>query len=100
MTTAILNKPQKETPLLFDGLTWREFKAVEQLLDRSGYRLSFLDGVLEIIRMPGAAHEIVKKRIAALLEPYLHIKSLCGMRNFYGNANRYDRGCTCDYRVR
>ncbi|WP_292747011.1 Uma2 family endonuclease [Nostoc sp. NMS4] len=63
--------PRQESPLLFEGVTWREFKAVEQLLDRPGYRLSFLDGVLEIRKMPGEAHETVKKRIAALLELYL-----------------------------
>jgi Uma2 family endonuclease len=70
MTTVTI-KPTKESPLLFEGLTWREFKAVEQLLDRPGYRLSFLDGVLEIRRMPGEPHETVKKRIAALVELYL-----------------------------
>ena len=63
--------PRQESPLLFEGLTWREFKAVQQLLDRPGYRLSFLDGVLEIRRMSGEPHETLKKRIAALLELYL-----------------------------
>ena len=71
MTAAIIAPPRKESPLLFDGLTWREFKAVEQLLDRPGYRLSFLDGVLEIKLMPGEPHETVKERIGALLELYL-----------------------------
>ena len=71
MTPAAIATPTKESPLLFEELTWREFKAVEQLLDRPGYRLSFLDGVLEIRRMPGEPHETVKKRIAALLEFYL-----------------------------
>lgn len=71
MTPAVIATPAKESPLLFEGLTWREFKAVEQLLDRPGYRLSFLDGVLEILRMAGEEHETVKKRIAALLELYL-----------------------------
>ncbi|MGB3238233.1 MAG: Uma2 family endonuclease [Geitlerinemataceae cyanobacterium] len=71
MTSATLATPIKESPLLFEGLTWREFKAVEQLLDRPGYRLSFLDGVLEILQMPGEPHETVKKRIAALLELFL-----------------------------
>ncbi|MEG4445557.1 Uma2 family endonuclease [Microcoleus sp. AT9_B5] len=71
MTAAIIAPPRKESPLLFEGLTWREFKAVEQLLDRPGYRLSFLDGVLEIKLMPGEPHETVKKRIAALVELYL-----------------------------
>ncbi len=71
MTTATLAQPKKVTPLLFEGLTWREFKAVEQLLDRPGYRLSFLDGILEIRQMPGETHQTVKERIGALLELYL-----------------------------
>jgi Uma2 family endonuclease len=71
MTPAVSATPTKESPFLFEGLTWREFKAVEQLLERPGYRLSFLDGVLEIRRMPGEPHETVKKRIAAMLENYL-----------------------------
>ncbi len=71
MTSATIATPRKESPLLFEGMTWREFKAVEQLLDRPGYRLSFLDGILEIRRMPGEPHETAKKRIAALLELYL-----------------------------
>ena len=69
-------QPQKmnrsESPvMLFGGMTWREFRAVEQLIDRPGYRLSFLDGVLEILQMPSELHETVKERIGALLELYL-----------------------------
>lgn len=71
MTPASIAPSIKEEPLLFEGLTWREFKAVEQLLDRPGYRLSFLDGLLEIRRMPGEPHEIIKARIGALVELYL-----------------------------
>lgn len=71
MTVATIATPKKESPLLFEGMTWREFKAVEQLLDHPGYRLSFLDGVLEIRRMPGEPHQTVKERIGALLEFYL-----------------------------
>jgi Uma2 family endonuclease len=74
MTAATPTIPKKGSPHIFEGLTWREFKAVEQLLDRPGYRLSFLDGVLEIRRMPGEAHETVKERIGALLELYLLMK--------------------------
>jgi Uma2 family endonuclease len=73
MTSAAIATPQKEEPLLFEPLTWREFKAVEQLLDRPGYRLSFLDGTLEIRRMPGEPHETIKARIGALVELYLLI---------------------------
>ncbi|GET36744.1 hypothetical protein MiSe_14960 [Microseira wollei NIES-4236] len=59
MTIATLAKPKKVTPLLFEGLTWREFKAVEQLLDRPGYRLFFLDGILEIRQISGETHQTV-----------------------------------------
>lgn len=58
-------------PILVDGLSWREFKIAEQLLDRPGVRLSFLDGVLEIRKMPGKKHETIKRRIATLLDDYL-----------------------------
>lgn len=58
-------------PILIDGLSWREFKIAEQLLDRPGIRLSFLDGVLEIQKMPGKKHETVKERIGSLLDDYL-----------------------------
>lgn len=71
MAAVAVAPPIKETPLLFKALTWREFKAVEQLLDQPGYRLSYLDGTLEISKMPGESHETAKKRIAALLELYL-----------------------------
>jgi Uma2 family endonuclease len=71
MTIATLAKTTKQVPLLFEGLTWREFTAVDRLLDRPGYRLSFLDGVLEIRQMPGEPHETVKARIGALVELYL-----------------------------
>jgi Uma2 family endonuclease len=71
MSPAAVTPPKKEEPLLFESMTWREFKAIEQLLDRPGYRLSFLDGLLEIRRMPGEPHETVKKRIAALVELFL-----------------------------
>ena len=69
MTVTPLEKEAE--PILIDGLTWREFKVVEQLIERPGVRLSFLDGVLEIRKMPGKKHETIKERIGALLEIYM-----------------------------
>jgi Uma2 family endonuclease len=71
MILGTLSKPEKQIPHLFSGLTWSEFKAIEKLLDRPGYRLSFLAGLLEIKQMPGELHETVKERLGALLELYL-----------------------------
>jgi Uma2 family endonuclease len=60
-----------DEPILIDGITWKEFKSAEQILDRPGIRLFFLDGALEIRKMPGRVHETLKRRISALLEIYL-----------------------------
>ena len=69
---ATLEKLERlDEPILIDGMSWREFKAVEQLLSRPGIRLSFLDGVLEIRRRPGRKHQTVKHRISTLLDLYL-----------------------------
>lgn len=71
MTTTLEKLERLDEPILIDELSWREFKAVEQLLSRPGVRLSFLDGVLEIRRMPGEKHETIKERIGSLLDIYL-----------------------------
>ena len=71
MTTTLEKLERLDEPILIDDLSWREFKAVEQLLSRPGVRLSFLDGVLEIRRMPGRKHETAKQRISTLVDLYL-----------------------------
>jgi Uma2 family endonuclease len=71
MTTTLEKLERLDEPILIDELSWREFKAVEQLLSRPGVRLSFLDGVLEIRRMPGRKHETAKQRISTLVDLFL-----------------------------
>ncbi len=71
MTLAI-DCPTDE-PLLFPGLTWQEFKDLEPLLDIPEVRLSFLDGVLEIRRMPGKTHKAIKRRLSSLLDVYFDL---------------------------
>ncbi len=60
-----------QTPLIFDGLTWREFKAVEAILSQPDYRFSFLDGRLAIERGLDGPHKLIKARIGRLLQVYL-----------------------------
>lgn len=71
MTTTLEKLERLDEPILIDELSWREFKAVEQLLSRPGVRLSFLDGVLEIRRMPGRKYETAKQRISTLVDMYV-----------------------------
>jgi len=74
MITTLIEREAE--PILISDLTWREFKAVEQLIDRTGVRLSFLDGVLEIRKNPGKKYQIIKERIASLVEIYLEFLEL------------------------
>jgi len=69
--TVVSTLTKSEGPITITDLSWREFKATEQLIDRPGIRLSFLDGVLEIRKMPGEKHETIKERIGTLLDLYL-----------------------------
>ncbi len=97
-----------DQPILIDAMTWREFKATEQLLDRPGVRLSFLDGVLEIRSMPGRIHETIKGRIGALVETYMEFLELdfvptesLTLESEYGLVKReadksYELGCNSD----
>ena len=74
MTVTTLD--QTTEPILIEGLTWQEFKTIDHLLDRPGIRLSFLDGTLEIRKMPGRKHETVKQRISNLLDIFLEASNI------------------------
>lgn len=75
MTLAIADTIS-EQPILFDKMTWQEFKTVQGILERPGVRLSFLKGVLELRLMPGRKHEVIKQRISSLLDIYLETANI------------------------
>src|SRR5688500_11856439 len=57
-----------EDRYLTDGVSWQQYEALlARRGDRSGYRVSYLDGVLEIVA-PSRRHESGKTRIGTLLE--------------------------------
>ena len=59
-----------EERYLTDGVNWQAYEAVlAKLGDRAGYRVSYLDGVLEIMA-PSRRHEQGKTHIGTLLEIY------------------------------
>ncbi|MEG4231955.1 Uma2 family endonuclease [Microcoleus sp. Pol11C3] len=74
--TATTLEEKLDRPLLFPGLTWEQFKTLEPMLDIPGVRLSFLDGVLLIQKMPGRKDETAKGRIGALVEIYMMVAGI------------------------
>ncbi len=58
------------------GVSWEIYEALlAKLEDNSHYRVTYLDGVLEIVS-PSIRHEKVKKNLAILLEHFLYIKRI------------------------
>jgi len=58
------------------GVSWSEYiKLVDRFADSSQYRISYLDGILNIMS-PSRSHEIIKKNIARLLEIYFEIAGI------------------------
>ncbi len=58
------------------GVSWDNYEALlVKLKDNSHYRISYLDGVLEIVS-PSIRHEKVKKNLAMLLEHFLYKKRI------------------------
>jgi Uma2 family endonuclease len=60
-----------EERFTISGVSWQSYEALlAKLEDNSHYRVTYLDGVLEIVS-PSIRHEKLKKRLATLLEFYL-----------------------------
>lgn len=65
-----------EERLIRSGVTWQTYEAIlAKLEDNSHYRVTYLDGVLEIVS-PSIRHEKLKKRLATLVETYLDEEGL------------------------
>ncbi len=65
--SALELEPDDQCITLSD-ITWEQYETLLTIMgDRPGYRLTYLDGALEIL-MPGPKHEAIKKTIARLLE--------------------------------
>jgi Uma2 family endonuclease len=60
----------EETSIVSD-VDWQTYEALlTRLADNSHYRVTYLNGILEIVS-PSIRHEKIKKRLATLLERYL-----------------------------
>ncbi len=61
-----------EEKFISSGVSWQMYEALLiKLEDNFHYRVTYLDGILEIVS-PSIRHESIKKRLAILLERYLY----------------------------
>ncbi|BAY20986.1 hypothetical protein NIES2100_07300 [Calothrix sp. NIES-2100] len=65
-----------EEKFVTSGVSWQMYEALlTKLEDNSHYRVTYLDGILEIVS-PSIRHENLKKRLAILIERYLYSKRI------------------------
>lgn len=55
--------------------SWQEFEVLENLLATGGFRITYLDGWIELMTV-GEPHELIKKSLAILLEAYFIIQGI------------------------
>lgn len=67
---------QLEQKLLLPRIySWQEFEVLENLLATGGFRITYLDGWIELMTV-GEPHELIKKSLAILLEAYFIIQGI------------------------
>ncbi|MCP6762833.1 MAG: Uma2 family endonuclease [Fischerella sp. CENA71] len=65
-----------EERFITSNVSWEVYEALlVKLEDNSHYRVTYLDGILEIVS-PSIRHENIKKRLAILIERYLYQKRI------------------------
>jgi Uma2 family endonuclease len=73
----------EEKLVILHGVTWQQFKAIAaQLQDHREIKLSYLNGILEIMSPIGEKHEKVKRTLSYLLEAYMRENGI----RFYGQG--------------
>jgi len=71
------SQPKEEKLITLYGITWAQFKAIEEQLENNReVRLSYLVGVMEIMSPIGDRHERVKRTLGLLLEAYMREKGI------------------------
>ena len=58
-----------EQRLILTGVSWKDYVALREALDTPGLRMTYCEGVLELMS-PSRLHELWKKTIARLIELY------------------------------
>lgn len=61
--------------MLIHGVTWKDYVILREALDTPGLRMTYLEGMLELMS-PSKAHERNKKTVARLIELYAFLGRL------------------------
>ena len=62
---------QDPNPTLLHDMTWEQLEQLDIILEHTGSRLTYIDGIVEIMAPPSEAHEAPKKTVGDLVGIFL-----------------------------
>ena len=77
-TLPLLRQPELENPpptLLYD-ITWEQLEQLDIILEHTGMRLTYIDGIVELMAPPSEAHETPKCTVRAIVEVFLRERDI------------------------
>jgi Uma2 family endonuclease len=72
----ILETAGVPNPIVLHNITWEKLEQLDELLADTGARLTYIDGILEIMPPPSEAHEEPKSTVSRLVEAFLQEKAV------------------------
>jgi Uma2 family endonuclease len=68
----LIRKTEGESnPIVLHNVTWEKLEQLDEILADTGARLTYIDGILEIMPPPSEAHEEPKSTVSSLVEAFL-----------------------------
>jgi Uma2 family endonuclease len=72
----LLETQGEANPIVLHNITWEKLEQLDELLADTGARLTYIDGILEIMPPPSEAHEEPKSTVSRLVEAFLQEKAV------------------------
>ena len=81
----LLRAPEAKdpNPTLLHNITWEQLEQLDLILEHTGMRLTYIDGIVEIMAPPSEAHESPKTTVSGILECFLREYDI----RFYGRGS-------------
>ncbi len=74
----LLREPEAQNPdpTLLHDITWEQLEQLDIILEHTGSRLTYIDGIVEIMAPPSEAHESPKKTVGDLVGVFLRERDI------------------------
>ena len=74
----LLREPEAKDPhpTLLHDITWEQLEQLDLILEHTGMRLTYIDGIVEIMAPPSEAHESPKAVVRSIVEGFLRERDI------------------------